>query len=169
MDEEDLDDNFQLLLEDNVEIKADNTKSKSSTSGVSSVLGDSVEIVSSINLSEQPSTPEEPMKVVVPLIAPVDDTSPKHDPITRLTLALGRFYEVYNPENINKVAMVASKFSERRHELWEQLSIKYTLSVSASCKLFIELFIDDQASATCYLFNCPPLFIRDDSLATFYF
>ena len=198
MNEEDLDDSFQLLLEDNYELKTDSgSKSKSVVSGVSSVVG---EVAEEVPVGTLDSVKEvDALKTLVPIIpaispvvksdekvnsiidskleganmttahAPVISPELNEEVITdhnpRLTQALTRFYEVYNPENLNKVCNVSAKFSERRAELWEQLSIKYSLSVCASCKLFIELFVDDTASAYCYLFNCPPLFIRDDSLA----
>lgn len=51
--------------------------------------------------------------------------------------ALDDFYSVYNVGNMSKVSYLALKFTARRWELWEQLSIKYRISPRESSRFWI--------------------------------
>lgn len=59
------------------------------------------------------------------------------------------FYSKYNFGNLDKVAFLASKFTDRRWELWEQLSMKYRLSPTEARELWIRFHVQHSGLNEC--------------------
>ena len=174
VEEDDLDDNFALLLQDDevgtVKVQ-DREPSMSLTAIGLHSDEDPVESRDKVDLKDvvQPAPVShglghDSIPELIEHPPSVLDTA-RGLPESRLGKAVYLFYEVYNPDNLDKSIAIAEKFNERRWELWEQMSIKYKLSIAASTKLFVELFVDALPQVTGQLFSCPPLFSRDETLA----
>lgn len=81
----------------------------------------------------------------------LEESSPVAAPrsVTEFEEILAEFYAKHNFGNLDKVPYLAEKFTDRRWELWEQLSIKYKLSPSESRTLWIRFHIQSDGVSEC--------------------